>query len=171
LAWAALDVLALQVVDDVPGEGIVVRHETEPTTVVGDPVLLTRLVTNLVHNAIQYNRPGGVVDLRVTADARLTVRNTGPEIPAYRMGDLFEPFRRVHTTRTHSDEGSGLGLSIVAAIARAHDASITAHPNPGGGLEMTVQFRPQAEPGSRDHDALTLLSMIASGGEPESASR
>lgn len=135
-----LDVLVRQAVSETPANGILIRQDTEPATVTGDPVLLHRLVANLVHNAIRYNRPGGMVDIRVTPTAGLTVRNTGPEIPENRIGELFEPFRRLHTARTGSADSAGLGLSIVAAIARAHAAEITTHPNPGGGLELTVQF-------------------------------
>ena len=73
-------------------------------------------------------------------DTALTVRNTGPEVPEERIGELFEPFRRLHTARTRSSQSTGLGLSIVASIARAHDADIDARPNAGGGLELTVRF-------------------------------
>lgn len=135
----ALDAVARQAVSEIPAGGVDVRLDTEPATVTGDPVLLHRLVVNLVHNAVRYNTPGGSVDVRVAAGV-MTVRNTGPEVPADRVGDLFEPFRRLHTARTGSAESAGLGLSIVASIARAHDAELTAEPNPGGGLEISVRF-------------------------------
>ncbi|WP_235995417.1 sensor histidine kinase [Nonomuraea montanisoli] len=102
----------------------------------GDPVLLNRLVTNLVDNAVRHNHPGGTVEVTLSRGA-LTVRNTGPQVPRERLGDLFEPFRRLHTT---PGQGAGLGLSIVAAIARAHGADVRANPNPGGGLELVVDF-------------------------------
>ncbi|WP_336203783.1 ATP-binding protein [Nonomuraea sp. LPB2021202275-12-8] len=54
--------------------------------------------------------------------------------PPEQLDELFEPFR------TRSADGIGLGLSIVASIARAHDATVTARPQPGGGLELTVSF-------------------------------
>jgi signal transduction histidine kinase len=102
-------------------------------------VLLTQLTANLVQNAIRHNHPGGQVHVSVSPESGLTVRNTGPQIPAERVPELFEPFRRLHA---RTGPGAGLGLSIVAAIARAHDAKIAARPNPGGGLEITV--RPNA---------------------------
>ncbi|MGI5160233.1 sensor histidine kinase [Microbispora sp. CA-102843] len=113
-----------------------VTARMEPFVVHGDPVLLNRLVTNLVDNAVRYNHPGGAVEVTL-AGGVLTVRNTGPEVPAERFGNLFAPFRRLHTTR---GQGAGLGLSIVASIATAHGAAVRARPNPGGGLEVVVTF-------------------------------
>jgi signal transduction histidine kinase len=121
--------------------GVTVRLETSPLTVDGDAVLLTQLTTNLLQNAVRYNHPGGEVRVEVSADG-LTVRNSGPQVPAERIPELFEPFRRLHTPRTGPSDGAGLGLSIVASIARAHDAHVTARPNPDGGLCVTVRPPP-----------------------------
>ncbi|MEV4399155.1 ATP-binding protein [Nonomuraea sp. NPDC049607] len=97
---------------------------------------MKRLVTNLLDNAVRYNHPGGTVEVTLSRGA-LTVRNTGPHVPQERFGDLFTPFRRLHTT---PGQGAGLGLSIVAAIAKAHGAEARANSNPGGGLELVVVF-------------------------------
>ncbi|GAA0398127.1 hypothetical protein Acor_34750 [Acrocarpospora corrugata] len=132
----ALDqVIQLALTETAPAD-VTETSRTEPFIVSGDSVLLNRLVANLVDNAIRYNHPGGTVDVTLSHGV-LTVRNTGPEVPKERFGDLFEPFRRLHTSR---QQGSGLGLSIVASIAKAHDADVRARPNPGGGLELTVAF-------------------------------
>jgi signal transduction histidine kinase len=135
----ALDRVVRNARDEVVPDGVTMSLRTEPTVVLGDPVLLNRLVANLLDNAVRYNRPGGTVDITLATGA-LTVRNSGQEVPEERVDELFEPFRRLHTTRTRSADGAGLGLSIVASIARAHEAAITARPNPGGGLELTVRF-------------------------------
>ncbi|GIH66667.1 sensor histidine kinase [Microbispora siamensis] len=124
------------VLAETDADEVSVTARIEPFLVHGDPVLLDRLVTNLVGNAVRYNHPGGAVEVTL-AGGVLTVRNTGPEVPAERFGDLFAPFRRLHTTR---GQGAGLGLSIVASIATAHGAAVTARPNPGGGLEVVVTF-------------------------------
>jgi signal transduction histidine kinase len=113
-----------------------------PVTVSGDPVLLGRLVANLIDNALRYNRPGGSVAVALSEAGVLTVRNTGPEVPAECIDELFEPFRRLRTARTRSAEGTGLGLSIVASIARAHGATVGARPGPDGGLAVTARFSP-----------------------------
>lgn len=138
-----LDELAADVVDchreTAADAGVTVALDAHPLTVAGDAVLLTQLVTNLVQNAIRHNHPGGRVHVQVSEPSGLTVRNTGPQVPAERVGELFEPFRRLHA---RTGPGAGLGLSIVASIARAHDAEIAAWPNPDGGLKITVRPNP-----------------------------
>jgi signal transduction histidine kinase len=71
----------------------------------------------------------------------------GPERSQHRRGgaadeveELFEPFRRLHSRRRAPGEGAGLGLSIVASIARAHRADVTAGANADGGLTLQVTF-------------------------------
>jgi signal transduction histidine kinase len=116
------------------------RHTSlQPAATTGDPVLLERLVTNLVDNAVRYNTPGGTIWLTTsTADghATLVVANTGPDIAPDTVDELFEPFRRLHDRS--SDEGFGLGLAIVASISAVHDGTVTAEPLPNGGLKVTV---------------------------------
>jgi signal transduction histidine kinase len=105
----------------------------------GDPVLLERLVTNLVDNAVRHNVPGGELWVTTsTVDGRptVTVANTGPPVPADEITRLFRPFHR-RPDRTTGD-GFGLGLAIVSAIAIAHRGTVTAEPRPGGGLLVTV---------------------------------
>ncbi|WP_238009847.1 HAMP domain-containing sensor histidine kinase [Dactylosporangium sp. AC04546] len=114
----------------------------------GDPHLVERLVVNLVDNALCHNMTSGQLDVSTTTRdgaAVLTVTNTGPVIPADQVFRLFQPFQRLNPDRTHHDGGLGLGLSIVQAIATAHSATISAHPRPDGGMEITVAF-PGAEP-------------------------
>ncbi|WP_112270308.1 sensor histidine kinase [Lentzea terrae] len=107
-----------------------------PYLVEGDPVLLAQLVGNLLRNAVLYNKPGGTVSVRL--DRELVVTNTGPTVPAEAVPGLFEPFRRLRD-RTGT-AGSGLGLSIVQSVARAHQGSAKARPNGGGGLVVQVNL-------------------------------
>ena len=109
----------------------------------GDPALLAHLAANLVRNAIRHNIPGGWITLStdtVDGQARLTVSNSGPVIPAEQVGELFQPFRRLAPDRTGSVRGSGVGLSIVQAVAAAHGATVTATAIPAGGLALSVCF-------------------------------
>jgi signal transduction histidine kinase len=125
-----------------PGE-IDIRAVIAPATITGDPVLLERLVQNLVENAIRYNvSEGGWLRVETSAakgQARLVVSNTGPVVPAYEMETIFQPFRRLGRERIGgAQRGFGLGLSIVRAITRAHGGNVQATPRPGGGLTVTV---------------------------------
>jgi signal transduction histidine kinase len=112
----------------------------EPAVAHGDRTLLERMIANLVENAARHNDPGGWIGIRTIqqADSALfEIANTGPDIPAEQIATLFEPFARAKQ-RLNPSDGVGLGLSIANAIAGAHNATITARPRPGGGLEMSV---------------------------------
>ncbi|MGW0145650.1 sensor histidine kinase [Streptomyces sp. NPDC003333] len=120
--------------------GISLRTDLGPAPLRGDPVLLEHLARNLVDNALRYNRPGGTVHVTtrtVPEGARLTVSNTGPAIDPAEVPTLFQPFRRL-TDRIGSAEGSGLGLSIVRAVARVHGGDVHATALSEGGLTVTV---------------------------------
>ncbi|MEV7612622.1 HAMP domain-containing sensor histidine kinase [Streptomyces sp. NPDC089799] len=119
-------------------------HTSYATAVApGHRPLAERLVVNLVDNALRHNSPHGEVRVTtgtVDGHAVLTVTNTGPPVPPEAVGRLFQPFQRLGATRVARTEGLGLGLSIVQAIADAHDAGLTTSTRPGGGLSVTVTF-------------------------------
>lgn len=124
--------------------GARVEADLRPAAVTGDPVLLERLVGNLIDNALRYNLPeGGHVSIRtrvVDSEAELYVDNSGPVVAEYDIPGLFEPFRRLPDTDRQAGQGTGLGLSIVKAVARAHGGRLTAVPREGGGLRVTARF-------------------------------
>ncbi len=123
--------------DEARSAGVDVRHRFDTVTVDGDPVLLERLVQNLVQNGIRHNEPGGWVQL-TTGPEGLVVTNSGPVVPSYEVESIFEPFRRLQEERTTGNRGLGLGLSIVRSIVRAHNGEITAEPRPEGGLVVRL---------------------------------
>jgi signal transduction histidine kinase len=121
--------------------GISVRSTLEEADVIGDETLLDRMTANLIDNAIRHNDVGGSLGVTVNADGptvRMTVESSGALIPAERVAELTEPFRRLVADRTASDDGVGLGLSIVAAIAIAHQGSLQLRSRSEGGLRVTV---------------------------------
>jgi signal transduction histidine kinase len=120
---------------------VTLRSELADRTVPGDDVLLERLITNLVRNAILYNEPGGRVEVVVGSSPTLVVRNTGERVPAETVPSLFEPFRRGVPDRiSQHTGGAGLGLSIVRAIVRAHDGTVHAASQHDGGLAIRVSL-------------------------------
>lgn len=117
--------------------------QTAPATTVGDPVLLERLVQNLIQNGVRHNvaEDGWVrVDVAPGPDGRatLTVTNTGAIISAEKIPALFEPFRRFGRDRLDTRHGAGLGLSIVRSVASAHSGDVSVVPRDGGGLVVHV---------------------------------
>jgi signal transduction histidine kinase len=108
----------------------------------GRSVLLERLAANLIDDATAYNVPGGWVRITTGASngaAFLRVTNSGLPVAADDVGSLFEPFRRLDgRAEDGGGHGIGLGLSIVRAVATAHDARLASRTRPEGGLELTV---------------------------------
>ncbi|HUA06059.1 MAG TPA: ATP-binding protein [Solirubrobacteraceae bacterium] len=123
--------------------GVHIDASLETAAIAGDRRLIERLVSNLVDNALRYNQPGGTARVEVrpgAGEVELAVANTGPAVPAEEIGRLLQPFQRLAGDRVGHREGLGLGLSVVAAIANAHDAPLDVRPGAHGGLDITVRF-------------------------------
>lgn len=163
----ALDEVAREAIDlhsDLATEkGVRVTAEIRPTVVSGDPVLLAQLVANLLANGIRHNHRGGLVEVVVSPDMGLCVRNTGPVVPAERVDRLFAPFQRMAASSGH-DEGVGLGLSIVRSIAGAHGTRVSASPQPAGGLDIRVPVPPATPVATGRATADAALSDAATAG-------
>jgi len=107
----------------------------------GNPVLLARLVGNVIDNAVRHNVPGGWVRVSVSSSsslARLVVQSSGPVLDPAQVARLGRPFQRIAAERT--GDGTGLGLSIVAAVAAAHGGSVALSALPAGGLTVAVSL-------------------------------
>jgi signal transduction histidine kinase len=136
--------------------GIRIDAVTETAPLDGDRLLTERLVANLLTNAIRHNLADGRVEVSTgVKDGRavLTVTNTGPPVPSADIDRLFQPFQRLDRRRATFKDGHGLGLSIVRAIATAHDATVAAHPRPDGGLCVLVTF---PQPASAEGHSLEI---------------
>jgi signal transduction histidine kinase len=144
---------------DVEPDGLNVCVDADEAPLDGDPVLVQRLAANLISNAVRHNIPGGYAQVTTrTRDghAILSVTNSGPLIPPCEVDRLFQPFQRLGPRRA-GRSGHGLGLSIVRAIATAHDATVTASARPDGGLAVHVTFpRPARAPGALERFGQSL---------------
>jgi signal transduction histidine kinase len=146
-----------------------VRATIDPAPMAGDPRLVERLIANLTDNAIRHNTPGGRIEIRTgTRDrhAFVSIANTGPTVPSEEVQRLFQPFQRLAGARTGHDNGHGLGLSIVQAIANAHGAEISARPLAEGGLTVEISFPPATGSGS----AVTFAPSRMQRGSPHAIS-
>jgi signal transduction histidine kinase len=135
--------VATHVLDTLPGNGLRVSRLVTPAPCNGDPILLERLVQNLVENASRHNVADGWIRVEtstVDGHARLVVSNTGPVVPKYELETIFLPFRRLSRSGSSATRGLGLGLSIVRAIAAAHGGRVAATSRPGGGLTVTASI-------------------------------
>ena len=131
---------------------IAITATIDPAPTTGHAALAERLIANLIDNAIHHNTPGGHVEITTGVrdqHAFVTVTNSGPMIPVDEIQRLFQPFQRLGGARTQHTNGHGLGLSIVQAIATAHDATITTHAQPDGGLAIEVSFPRSEKPRER----------------------
>jgi len=144
--------IAREVVElfDAAAEDKAVRLTTtggEQVLVTGDRDLLFDATANLVDNAIKHGRDAGRVDVQVTdgADgAAITVTDDGPGIPEHELAHVFKRFYRLE--RSRRTPGNGLGLSLVAAVARLHGARMEMVDN-APGLRFRLQF-PAAQDGA-----------------------
>ena len=126
---------------------VAVRNNIIPGTFVfADPRRLEQMLTNLLENAIKFNRDGGevVIDCENGASSRIRVRDTGEGIPAQHLERLFERFYRVDRARAQDMGGTGLGLAIVKHLARAHggEVGVTSELGQGSVFEIDLPLEP-----------------------------
>ena len=123
------------------GQEVTAATETVPLPLAGDRVAVERMLGNLVRNALAAApRPGGHVRVEVVPlpgeAVMLAVRDDGPGIPSAALPRVFERFYRADPAR--AGQGSGLGLSIVDELARAHGGRAFAENMPDGGARVGV---------------------------------
>ncbi len=130
--------------------GTVTLAHSRPVTVQGDAQRLTRLVDNLLENALRYGASAddaaAQVDVGVEQDGdtlTLSVKDHGMGVDPHELDALTQPFVRGDAARSGAD-GSGLGLAIVAKIAQQHGAALSLHSGIGQGFEVRVVFRQTA---------------------------
>lgn len=119
------------------------RNEVSPEVqVTADPRRLEQMLTNLIDNAVKFNREGGsvVVSCEGAERARIAVTDTGEGITPEQAARIFERFYRVDRARSRDLGGSGLGLAIVKHLARAHGGEAYVRSTPGEGSTFTIEL-------------------------------
>jgi heavy metal sensor kinase len=128
-------------------------HHNGPAPLCTDPEKLREILSNLLHNAIQYNRPHGAIDVAVqrdNGDVDLEVRDTGIGIAADAKAQIFERFYRADPSRHADDLHAGLGLAIVKGYVDLMGGTIVVDSTVGEGSRFRVRL--PTEPGKMMSD-------------------
>lgn len=125
---------------------VLIDNRIEPGAQVwADRRRLQQVLSNLVSNAIKYNRPDGIVRLTLKPDEAqghaLCVEDTGPGLDAEQLARLFQPFERLGQDTSHI-EGSGLGLIITRSLTEAMGGQLEIRSQPGDGTRVYVTLPP-----------------------------
>ena len=123
--------------------GICLHTDFKPARMNGNAQQLRQVITNLLSNAIEYNRPGGEASVSTSVvgnEVVLVVRDTGTGIRPEDLPHVFERFYRADKSRTTSEGHTGLGLAICEAIVKGHAGRIQVESEPGAGSVFTASF-------------------------------
>ncbi len=118
----------------------------EKTNISANKMMITELLTNLIDNAIKYNKPNGSVKVEIMPNDKsitINVTDTGIGIEVEHHLRVFERFYRVDPSRSRQTGGTGLGLSIVKNIAKYHNGSVQINSTLGKGTSITVNLNEQ----------------------------
>jgi signal transduction histidine kinase len=123
----------LRLILEIPPDGPVIEHDEKK---------IAQILINLVTNAIKYTDEGEVrLEAEVTdSELVLAVRDTGPGIPADKLGEIFEPFRQLEDPRTRREGGAGIGLSVVKNLTRLLGGEVTVSSRPKAGSTFSVRL-------------------------------
>ena len=125
------------------GVRLTTQNDATGINLSGDKELITRMILNLLDNAVKYTPAGGEISLALTrqnGNAEITVRDTGIGIAESDRQRIFDRFYRVDKARSRALGGAGLGLSIVRWIVEVHGGDIRIDSTPGGGSTFTVDL-------------------------------
>jgi signal transduction histidine kinase len=140
-----------------------------PVPVYVDPEMWEKIVLNLLSNALKFTFRGGIsVALRAAGErVELVVRDTGVGIPPGDLPQLFQRFHRVRGARARSHEGSGIGLALVAELARLHGGTVRVESEEDAGTVLTVSVpRGAAGPAPAETGGARARSAPGTGAAP-----
>lgn len=141
---------------------VTIRNLVQPEIeVFADPHRLMQMLTNLIDNAIKFNRDEGTVSISFKQDDRdrILVEDTGEGIPTHHLDRLFERFYRVDRARSRELGGTGLGLAIVKHLARSHGGEVSVQSRFGEGTQFTIELPRQL--GARDPEPRSVAAARA----------
>src|SRR5215475_7195226 len=124
--------------------------------VFADPHRLMQMLTNLIDNAVKFNRDGGTVSISFSRSDRdqISVEDTGEGIPSHHLDRLFERFYRVDRARSRDLGGTGLGLAIVKHLAKSHGGEVSVASRFGEGTKFKIELpRPTGARDNREFSA------------------
>jgi signal transduction histidine kinase len=123
---------------------LTVQADLEAVEVLGSPTLVRRMIENLIENAVRHTEPGGLVLITLATleerQARVSLDSSGPILNPDAVSQLAQPFKRLSRDRTGAQDGHGLGLSIVAAVAAAHGGQLDLQARAQGGLRVQIML-------------------------------
>jgi signal transduction histidine kinase len=119
-------------------------HAHKPAPLACRPDEIRRAVRNLVENAVAYGRRANVQICETPAAYEILIEDEGPGIPDGDQGRVFEPFVRLESSRNTETGGTGLGLTLVKAIAQGHGGGVTLENRPEGGLRARLSLPREA---------------------------
>jgi len=110
--------------------------------VFADPHRLVQMLTNLIDNAVKFNRDGGAVSISFSQSDRdhISVEDTGEGIPSHHLDRLFERFYRVDRARSRELGGTGLGLAIVKHLVKSHGGEVSVTSRFGEGTQFKIEL-------------------------------
>ena len=118
-------------------------NANECSTQYVDPERMEQILTNLLHNALQYSAEKSIVNIRIECQQgimQVSVQDSGPGIPPESLPHIFERFYRADKSRNRKEGGTGLGLSIARKLAEAHGGSLEADNHQDGGAIFTLKL-------------------------------
>jgi len=128
--------------DEIAAKSLAIDTQLVTVETPGSATLLGRLVENVIENAVRHTEPGGSITVTLAhlpgERAQMTLDSSGPVLDPSDVAQLDRPFKRLGQDRIGSQNGHGLGLSIVAAIAAAHGGSLKLHARAEGGLRVQI---------------------------------
>jgi signal transduction histidine kinase len=122
------------------GEPVSCAAEEEPAPLICRPNEIRRAVRNLVENAVAYGGKASIHLAKGDASYEILVDDEGPGIPVEDQHRVFEPFVRLESSRNEDTGGTGLGLTLVKAIAEGHGGAVTLENRAEGGLRARLRL-------------------------------